>query len=165
MSEDPKHVPAERLRQLSEEVSRLAATLERLVAASGKEQGGAESSKDSGRTEVPLELVSSVIRARQRRRHHFPRELFADPAWDMMLHLLEAEILERRVEVSSLGAAAAVPPEIARRWVTALLDHGVIVRRPHPIHLGRIFVELSPAASTALRDCLNELQARGTGSP
>ena len=70
----------ERLRQLSEEVSRLAATLTRLAMAAGEAQSGAEPGADT-QPEIAGEAISSVIRARRRREHHLPRDIFADPAW------------------------------------------------------------------------------------
>jgi hypothetical protein len=42
------------------------------------------------------------------RARFFQEELFADPAWDMLLDLLQAEIAQHRVPVSSLCIAAAV---------------------------------------------------------
>jgi DNA-binding MarR family transcriptional regulator len=161
VSGPPKDPSAERLRRLAEEVSRLASTLARLAMNTGAERADRDPQNAAGQPDVALELVSSVIRTRRRRRDHFRKELFSDPAWDMMLHLLEAEMLQRPVAISSLGAAAAVPPTTAQRWVKTLLHHGLIIRRPHPIHLGQIYVELSPATSAALRDCLSEFHVRG----
>ena len=53
--------------------------------------------------------MRSVIRARRLRSRFFPDDLFADPAWDMLLDLLQAEIAQLRVPVSSLCIAASVP--------------------------------------------------------
>jgi DNA-binding MarR family transcriptional regulator len=117
------------------------------------------------RPEVPVERVSSVIRARRRREHYLPKDLFADPAWDMMLDLLEAEILERRVAVSSLCIAAAVPSTTALRWLKALVDHGLLMRRPDPVDLRRVYVELAPATSTALRRYFAALRPSADASP
>jgi len=41
-----------------------------------------------------------VIRARRLRDRFFDSDLFADPAWDMLLDLLQAEIVQLRVPVS-----------------------------------------------------------------
>jgi hypothetical protein len=162
-------VRTERLRQLSEEVSRLAATLTRLAMAAGEAQSGADPGADPGadatQPEIAGEAISSVIRARRRREHHLPRDIFADPAWDMMLDLLEAEVRQRRVTVSSLCIAAAVPSTTALRWLKTLVDRGLLIRRADPTDLRRVYIELSPATSIALRRYFAQLEAHAGASP
>jgi predicted transcriptional regulator len=140
---------AERLVQLSNEVSRLAGTLARLSTdpiVSRVMPADGEPAR-----ELSAAKVSAILRARRQRAHFFPEELFADPAWDMMLDLLHAELTHRRVAVSSLCAAAAVPPTTALRWLTALVDKGLFVRRQDPLDGRRVFVELTPETSEGLR--------------
>jgi DNA-binding MarR family transcriptional regulator len=95
--------------------------------------------------------VRAVIRARRLRTRYFPEHLFADPAWDMLLDLLQAEIAQLRVPVSSLCIAAAVPATTALRWLKTLVQEGNFVRRADPHDGRRVFVELAPDASRALR--------------
>ena len=101
--------------------------------------------------EVSIEQIRSVIRARRLRGRYFSDELFADPAWDMLLDLLQAEIAQLRVPVSSLCIAAAVPATTALRWLKSMTDEGIFVRRADPHDGRRVFVELSPQASGAMR--------------
>jgi DNA-binding MarR family transcriptional regulator len=106
------------------------------------------------RTEVPdvdADAVRTVIRARRLRSRFFSEELFADPAWDMLLDLLQAEIAQLRVPVSSLCIAAAVPATTALRWIKTMTEQGLFVRRADPHDGRRVFVELAPAASSAMR--------------
>lgn len=77
--------------------------------------------------------------------------MFADPAWDMLLDLLQAEIAQLRVPVSSLCIAAAVPATTALRWLKTMTDKGIFVRRADPHDGRRVFVELSREASLAMR--------------
>jgi hypothetical protein len=163
VSERSAEIDAERLRQLSEEVSRLAATLARLSMDAVEPQLDAD--PDAGQMEVPVELVNSVVRARRLRERYFPKEIFADPAWEMMLDLLKAEVLQQRVPVSSLCIAAAVPTTTALRWLKTMVDHGLLIRRPDPVDLRRVFVELAPETSATLRRYFAELQAGDDGSP
>jgi hypothetical protein len=142
---------AERLRQLSDEVSRIAATLARLSTGPSPAPRPVEAAPAADMPAVSAETVRAVIRARRLRTRYFPEELFADPAWDMLLDLLQAEISHLRVPVSSLCIAAAVPATTALRWLKTLVQQGVFVRRPD-VHDGRrVFVELAPEASSALR--------------
>ena len=142
---------AERLRQLSDEVGRIAATLARL--SSGPSTAPIERPRPSGDGDLAIvsgEVVRQVIRARRLRARYFEEELFADPAWDMLLDLLQAEIAQHRVPVSSLCIAAAVPATTALRWIKTMTDNGLFVRRSDPHDGRRVFVELAPAASAAL---------------
>src|SRR4030095_6203042 len=91
VAEDITQEPsAARLRQLSDEVSRIAATLARLSV--GPDAPAERHPPPTGNApNVCLEAVRQVIRARRVRARYFDQELFADPAWDMLLDLLQAE--------------------------------------------------------------------------
>ena len=141
---------AARLRQLSEEVSRIASTLARLSAGPSVAPCPVDQSPAGEAPQLSPETVRSVIRARRLRARYFPEDLFADPAWDMMLDLLQAEISHLRVPVSSLCIAAAVPATTALRWLKTMVQEGLFVRRPDPHDGRRIFVELAPQTSQAL---------------
>lgn len=142
---------AERLRQLSDEVSRIASTLARLSAGPNV---GLRTVRPPVSADVPAisaETVRSVIRARRLRDRYFPEGLFADPAWDMLLDLLQAEIAQLRVPVSSLCIAAAVPATTALRWLKGMVAQELFIRRADPHDGRRVFVELAPQTSEALR--------------
>jgi DNA-binding MarR family transcriptional regulator len=151
---------AERLRQLSDEVARIAAALARL--STGPQLGGraTEHPPSADLPDVSAETVRAVIRARRLRSRYFSEELFADPAWDMLLDLLHAEIAQLRVPVSSLCIAAAVPATTALRWLKTMTQQGLFVRRADPHDARRVFVELAPGASQAMRRYFGE-----AGSP
>ena len=141
---------AARLRQLSDEVGRIASTLARLsTGPAAQRKPLPQATADA--PEVSIDDVRSVIRARRLRSRYFPEHLFADPAWDMLLDLLQAEIAQLRVPVSSLCIAAAVPATTALRWLKSMTEEGIFVRRADPHDGRRVFVELSPQASSAVR--------------
>ena len=157
VAEDITQEPsAARLRQLSDEVSRIAATLARLSV--GPEAPAERPEPPKGEApSVSLDTVRQVIRARRLRARYFEEELFADPAWDMLLDLLQAEIAQHRVPVSSLCIAAAVPATTALRWIKTMTDNGLFNRRADPHDGRRVFVELSPDASDAMRRYFGEV--------
>jgi hypothetical protein len=148
---------AERLRQLSDEVSRIASTLARLSAGPAAAPPSFEAARAGEVPTVSAQTVRDVIRARRLRARYFPEDLFADPAWDMLLDLLQAEIGQLRVPVSSLCIAAAVPATTALRWLKAMVAQGLFLRRADPHDGRRVFVELAPKASEALRRYFGEL--------
>jgi hypothetical protein len=144
---------AARLRQLSEEVSRIASTLARLSNAT-VEAPISTATMAPPREDVPnvsAEGLRAVIRARRLRATYLPADLFADPAWDMLLDLLQAELVQHRVPVSSLCIAAAVPATTALRWIKSMTDRGLLIRRDDPHDGRRVFIEMAPPTSAALR--------------
>lgn len=160
VAEDVSSEPSvARLRQLSDEVSRIAATLARLSVAPGEgvaERPDATTPKGHAPS-VSLDLIRQVIRARRLRARYFDEEYFADPAWDMLLDLLQAEIAQHRVPVSSLCIAAAVPATTALRWIKTMTGAGLFKRRADPHDARRVFVELAPIASDAMRRYFAEI--------
>jgi hypothetical protein len=73
---------ASRLRQLSEEVSRIASTLARLSGGTGGPAvpSGTEAPPTAEMPQVAAEAVRAVIKARRQRAEFLPGDLFADPA-------------------------------------------------------------------------------------
>lgn len=158
-----------RLKQLSEEVGRIARTLASL---SGTEAvrvdavPGAVLDRRQTFTTAPsaggeAALVRSIIRARRMRDQFFPMELFADPAWDMLLDLMAARLEGRAVAVSSLCIAAAVPPTTALRWIKTMTDAGLFVRVADPRDGRRVFIELSEGAAEGLTAFLAAVRRAG----
>jgi predicted transcriptional regulator len=149
---------SERLRQLSEEVSRIASSLaRRSTGPTAPPLTVAGQRATAALAPLSADTVRNVIRARRLRGRFFSEELFADPAWDMLLDLLQAEIAQLRVPVSSLCIAASVPATTALRWLKTLVSQGLFVRRPDPHDGRRVYVELAPDASDALRRYFDEL--------
>jgi len=148
---------AVRLRQLSDEVGRIAATLSRLSIGPAVTQRPSNVEISGPVPEVTVDTIRSIIRARRLRSRYFDEELFADPAWDMLLDLLQAEISNLRVPVSSLCIAASVPATTALRWLKTMVQQGLFLRRADPHDGRRVFVELAPDASRTLRRYFAEL--------
>jgi DNA-binding MarR family transcriptional regulator len=151
ISDVSKDANAERLRQLSEEVSRIAS---KLVSLSTDPPIMARPEQAIEGEELPaisVETIRNIIRARRLRARYFDDELFADPAWDMLLDLLQAEISQLRIPVSSLCISASVPATTALRWIKKMVSEGIIIRRPDPHDGRRVFIELDPKSSLALQ--------------
>ncbi len=161
-----------RLQQLSEEVGRLARTIDALT---HRARNAAPTALDpmphiSDRSSnyvgmpalaplsglVPEEApvtagqVRDMLRARRLRADFLPGDLFADPAWDMLLDLLAARLDHERVSVSSLCIAAAVPPTTALRHIKTLTDKGLVERQADPHDGRRVFIALAQGAADAM---------------
>lgn len=155
MTKQTADLDTDRLLELSEEVSRIAGALASL-SARGLNLEQTRSADEGGVPEVAADVVYWMIRARRERARYFANELFADPAWDMMLDLFHAELTHQRVSVSSLCIASGVPATTALRWLKTLVDEGICIRRPDERDSRRIYVELMPEVSDALRRYLAE---------
>jgi hypothetical protein len=145
------------LAQLSEEAARIANTLAslsegELIVPTAPQAGGGEVE------EVGAGQVRALIRARRMRDQYFRGEIFADPAFDMLLDLYAAQLEGHRVAVSSLCIAAAVPATTALRWIKQLTDRGLFVRQADPQDGRRIYIELSEAAAKAMGNYLGAVQ-------
>lgn len=150
-SKNPK---ADSLVHLSEEVNRIAGTLARLSMTTAFEPAPVEIANPV----IQVATVAAVIRARRLRSHYFSEELFADPAWDILLYLLHADLCQRRVSVSSACAASAVPTTTALRWLKSMEKQGLIHRRDDPLDHRRAYLELAPDTSLALKRYFWELE-------
>lgn len=103
--------------------------------------------------------VRALLRARRLRDHIFVGDLFADPAWDILLDLIAARLEQTRVSVSSLCIAAAVPPTTALRWIRHLTERGLLQREADPVDGRRIFVGLSSRGTDAMMRWLRDSRA------
>lgn len=102
--------------------------------------------------------VRRILRQRRMREQYFPAELFADPAWDMLLDLYAARLEHQPVSVSSLCIAAAVPATTALRWIRTMTDAGLFVRESDPHDGRRIFIALSDNALDAMQRYFEALE-------
>lgn len=107
--------------------------------------------------EVSEEAVKRLIHAWQERTSYLPSELISDPAWGMLLELLQAEIQGRRVSLARLCRVSAVPTSSAVRWLKALERRGLIVRRTNTVDADNETVELSHKGSCTLRRYFREI--------
>ncbi|MBL8647535.1 MAG: MarR family transcriptional regulator [Sphingosinicella sp.] len=133
---------------LSDEVSRIADQLARL--ASMKEGPMLPAVATDRSAAETARSLREIIRKRQVRKQFFPAELFADPAWDIMLDLAAARLEGKQVSVSSLCIAADVPTTTALRWIKGMTDAGMLARRSDPGDGRRSFIDLSDEAAEAM---------------
>lgn len=95
-------------------------------------------------------LVRNLLKARQLRMRYLGADLFADPAWDMLLDLTASRAEHRRVSVTSLCIASGVPTTTALRWMKLLEQAGLIQRVEDDTDRRRAFVMLSDQGAVAM---------------
>lgn len=135
--------PQDEVRRLADQVSSIATRLVTL---------GAETSAHSSNRPVDEVVVRQMLASRRKRDQFFRSDLFADPAWDMLLDLLASRLSDIRVTVTSLCIASNVPATTALRWINTLEQEGLVSRLPDKLDRRRIFVELTSEAEIRLRD-------------
>lgn len=103
-------------------------------------------------------LVRQMIANRQARSRFFDAELFADPAWDMLLDLTAAHAEHSRVSVTSLCIAAGVPATTALRWVKQMVESGIFERIADSSDKRRAFIALSDSSVDAMARYFAEIE-------
>lgn len=104
--------------------------------------------------------VRRIIAARRLRDKVFGDDVFAVPAWDILLDLYAAFLEERQVSVSSLCIAAAVPPTTALRWLKLMTKSGWLEREADPIDRRRVYMQLSAKSLKNMQKYLDGLDVK-----
>ncbi len=102
-------------------------------------------------------LVRRILRQRQLRARFFDGDLFADPAWDMLLDLTAARAEHNRVSVTSLCIASGVPPTTALRWIGQMTEAGLFERVEDDADRRRAFIALTDKAADGMARYFAEL--------
>jgi len=160
------------LLRLSEQVGQIAGRIERLApgpAASADVSASAFGFAGSAREELAQpalatasglpdgRLVRKIIRQRQLRSRFLDGDLFADPAWDMLLDLTASRVECKRVSVTSLCIASGVPPTTALRWIGQMVEAGLFARVCDDSDRRRAFIELTDKAAHAMARYFSEI--------
>ncbi len=152
------------LMRLTEQVGEIAQRLDRIGSGGSSAFDFGGEGRESMRVPVQAEtqvrqarpplpdprLVRRIIEQRQKRARFFDGELFADPAWDMLLDLTAARAEHVRVSVTSLCIASGVPPTTALRWIGQMVEAGLFVRVEDESDRRRAFIALSDHAADAM---------------
>jgi DNA-binding MarR family transcriptional regulator len=163
------------LLRLTEQVGRIAERLEKL--SPGQREGGGafrfespaqawraqgedqrSAREEEQRPRLPeAAVLRRIIKARQARMRHFDADLFADPAWDILLDLAAARAERQQVSVTSLCIAAGVPATTALRWIGQMVDADLLVRVSDPHDRRRAYIALSDNTADALARDFSEI--------
>ena len=97
-----------------------------------------------------LRLAEALVQVRRLRETHLDADLFADPAWDILLDLFIERGAGRRVAITSACIASNVPPTTALRWISLLEGRGLVCREEDVSDRRRVFVELTRIGERAI---------------
>lgn len=113
-----------------------------------------ERGKTQGNAMAASALARGYLASRRQRDELLGADLFADPAWDILLDLFASEVEGRKISVSSACMAGAVPCTTALGWLVKLERRGLLSRARDPNDGRRTFLRLSPAAFAAIEKWL-----------
>lgn len=94
-------------------------------------------------TAQPMNSARALKRARALRNDYFDADLFADPAWEILLELYVCSVTQQRIAVSKIAFVLNIPSTTVLRWVATLVDRGLIIRSPDPTDGRRTWASLS----------------------
>jgi DNA-binding MarR family transcriptional regulator len=110
---------------------------------------------DATSTATKSELAKYLYETRRLREKFLPPDLFAEPAWDILLLLYWAGESGQRMSISAVCCSAGVPETTAQRWIQKLLETGMLNKEPHPTDLRVSWLTLSAQAKASLEEYLS----------
>ena len=79
-----------------------------------------------------LALAKAAVQERRQRERLFGKDLFPDPNWEILLELFIAHHEGRETAVKTACFASRVPQTTALRYISHLVERGLVMRQPHP---------------------------------
>lgn len=119
------------------------------AAIAAQPQSACEAVAEGGASDS-LGILTAIRRKRAAREKFFPKGLFEDPCWDMLLDLMINHLQGRRISVSSLCIASGVAQTTALRRITDLHDRGLVRRIADDKDGRRVFIELTEEGVAAM---------------
>lgn len=106
-----------------------------------------------------LDVAVEHYRFRRARDTRFPKDVFGEPAWDILLDLFINARRNRPVSITSLCIASSAPATTALRYISLLEKRGLIRRTPAQHDRRVSYVELTEAARQAMERHLADADA------
>lgn len=100
--------------------------------------------------DISADQLALIVAARKARERFLPADLFADPAWDVLLDLYLAKLRQERRSISDACVASGVAASTALRWLSHLEQAGLVRRSPDKLDGRRTWIELTDSGSGAL---------------
>ncbi|WP_404480187.1 hypothetical protein [Novosphingobium sp. BL-52-GroH] len=116
-------------------------------------------------TEITPELAKLALglyRVRRKREDHLDKEIMGEAGWDILLDIYARQSEGKTVSITSACIGSAVPSTTALRWVSILVDRGLLTRHEDPEDKRRAFLTLTKhgimAMNKTLRDAAKTLR-------
>lgn len=143
---------------------------DRLSAERGKSvrqaTGPAASARSPEQRRTLRDHVRQIRFSRDLRGKFFDRNIFGEPAWDILLTLYTIDDERRRLNTRELAKVSRLALTTALRWLDFLKEQDLIERKSNPFDQRMVYVELSDKGRAAIDDYLlqmREAEMFGTG--
>lgn len=114
-----------------------------------------------GKRAVYLRLARYITDTRRLRDEILGADEFADPAWDMLLHLYIAMLEGQERSVGDTCAGGRVPLTTGMRWINELADRELVEKVFDRNDRRRIFVRLTTAHLQLMDQFFEQLAGMG----
>jgi DNA-binding MarR family transcriptional regulator len=104
-----------------------------------------------------IQLARRISSFRRKRDTIFDQLIFAEPEWDVLLDLFAQSGFGRRVSMSSLCIAAAVPTTTAVRCINAMVDQGVLTKSRDTTDARRVLIDMTEESRRKMRVLLLQI--------
>lgn len=104
-----------------------------------------------------VSLAKHIHASRAARARVFGGDLFAEPAWDILLSLYIAERVGYRMKVSAVCNESGVADTTALRWIDRLLELCLIQKQRNPLDNRSTFIGLSSDGLEKMNKVLEKL--------
>lgn len=133
--------------------------LDALERVKGDASRAAEGTASPEQRELLREHARQIRFSRDLRQKSFDRNIFGEPAWDVLLALYTIDGDQRRLNIRELAKLTGLALTTALRWLDYLEEQGLIDRKPNPFDQRMVYVELSNNGRDAMDRYL--MQMRG----
>jgi DNA-binding MarR family transcriptional regulator len=114
-----------------------------------------------GKSPVTSLDVLRIWKLRKSRCDYFPETLFADPAWDILLHLYATDLAGQRSTVTQAVLGSNVPEATALRYLRQLFELGLCEKTADLTDRRRLFVNLTDAGVRAMDNYFTQMRSLG----
>lgn len=124
---------------------------QRLTPTSRDAMQGAREDPDHVKSQALVRRAMAIVATRAKRNALFASDdIFADPAWDILLHIYIASHGKRETSIKCASIAAKVPTSTAQRVIRRLVKLKLLKRSIDPNDTRRSFLTLEPETKLRL---------------
>lgn len=109
-----------------------------------------------------FEIAQEVFENRKLRNDYITHKLFAGTAWDILVFLMINYNQKEGITITKLCEETDVPITTALRWISELVDMGLINRSPDKKDGRKVFLKLSQSAMFLINKYFLEISNRST---
>ncbi|HKC03979.1 MAG TPA: hypothetical protein VKC17_11845 [Sphingomicrobium sp.] len=100
--------------------------------------------------EILREHARQIRAARDLRQECFDRNIFGEPAWEMLLALYVIDGEQRRLSTRQVARLASLSLTTTLRWLDYLQEQDLVLRQPNPFDHRVVYTELSDKGRAAM---------------